>query len=88
MQFDGSVLVFLWCDGLLDTYQIIADKLPLDMIGIAIAIRSSIIRSRDPQDIENWLSVMGDSLLTATNSGKSTFFAPYEDELFVNSNAS
>ena len=58
------------------------------MTGIAIAIRSSIIRSRDPQDIENWLSVMGDSLLTATNSGKSTFFAPYEDELFVNSNAS
>ena len=88
MRVDGSVLVLLWYSQPLDAYQLIADQLPLDMVGIATAVRTSIIRSREPQDIANWLSTASDCILTSTNSGKCMFFVVYEDELFVNWTAS
>ena len=88
MRVDGSVLILLWYSEPLDAHQVIADQLPLDMVGIATAVRASIIRSRDPQDIANYLSVASDCMLTNSNSGKFMFFAIYEDELFVNSTVS
>ena len=88
MRVDGCVLILLWYGQPLDAYKVIADQLPLDMAGIATAVRASIIGSRDPQDIANWLSTASDCTLTSTNSGKSMFFVICEDELFVNSNAS
>ena len=88
MHVDWSVLVLLWYNRLLDAYQLTADELPLDMVGIATAVRASIIRSRDPQDIANYMSTASNCLLTNSNSGKSMFFAIYEDELFVNSTVS
>ena len=88
MHVDWSVLVLLWYNRPLDAYQLTADELPLDMVGIATAVRASIIRSRDPQDIANYMSTASNCLLTNSNSGKSMFFAIYEDELFVNSTVS
>ncbi|KIM58734.1 hypothetical protein SCLCIDRAFT_127632 [Scleroderma citrinum Foug A] len=67
---------------------IITEQLPLDMVGIATAIRTSIIRSRDPQDLENWLSTATDLMLTTANSGKSFFFKPYDDVVDVNGTSS
>ena len=75
-------------DDFLNQHQIVTEELPLDMVGIATAIRTSIIHSRDPQDLENWLSTATDHMLTTTNSGKSFFFKPYDDVLTVNATSS
>jgi len=75
-------------DELLEPYQIVAEQLPSDLIGIATAIRTSIIRSRDAQDLENWLSTASDCMLSTINSGKSFFFRAYDEVLTVNSNSS
>ncbi|KAL4079456.1 hypothetical protein J3A83DRAFT_4209798 [Scleroderma citrinum] len=49
---------------------IFTQQLPLDMVGIANAIRTSILRSRDAQELEYYLSTASDSMLTAANLGK------------------
>jgi len=58
------------------------------MVEIATAIRTSIIRSRDPKDLENWLSTATDRMLTTANSGKSFVFSSYDDVMDVNATSS
>ncbi|KIM58708.1 hypothetical protein SCLCIDRAFT_93483, partial [Scleroderma citrinum Foug A] len=68
--------------------NIVAEQLPSDVVGIATAIRTSINRSRDAQDLENWLSTASDCMLGTINSGKSFFFRAHDEVLTVNSNSS
>ncbi|KAL4069073.1 hypothetical protein J3A83DRAFT_4401226 [Scleroderma citrinum] len=68
--------------------SIVTEQVPLDMVGIATAIRTSINRSRGIQELENYLTTASDHILTTTNSGKSFFFTPCDDVMTVNSNFS
>ncbi|KAI6139042.1 transferase family-domain-containing protein, partial [Pisolithus tinctorius] len=64
----------------------IADRLPVDIAGIASAIHMSIMRTRDAQYLGNYLSVAGDRMLNQANLGKVFLFPPHDDVIVGNSN--
>lgn len=64
----------------------ITDRLPTDIVGIASAIHTSIIYTRNAQYLTNWLSVASDRMLHQANLGRVFFFSPQDDVLVGNSN--
>ncbi|KAI6035944.1 hypothetical protein BKA83DRAFT_4485033 [Pisolithus microcarpus] len=64
----------------------ITDCLPTDIVGIASAIHTSIIHTRNAQYLTNWLSAASDRMLHQANLGRVFFFSPQDDVLVGNSN--
>ncbi|KIK18227.1 hypothetical protein PISMIDRAFT_109896, partial [Pisolithus microcarpus 441] len=60
--------------------------LPTDIVGIASAIHTSIIHTRNAQYLTNWLSAASDRMLHQANLGRVFFFSPQDDVLVGNSN--
>ncbi|PCH38297.1 hypothetical protein WOLCODRAFT_66225 [Wolfiporia cocos MD-104 SS10] len=56
--------------------------------GIAVALRRSILKWRDPDLLARWLAVASHSMLEAANSDRSMFFAATSGLLSVNSQVS
>ena len=53
---------------------------------MACSIRQSIMRSREPAFVENYMSVASHLMLTAVNGGQHMFFAAQPGHASVNSN--
>ncbi|KAF9239607.1 hypothetical protein BU15DRAFT_46596 [Melanogaster broomeanus] len=60
--------------------------LPLDMTGIASTVRAALLRSRELDYLNNWISTASKLMLDTANAGKSFFFAPQDDVVTINSN--
>ena len=61
-------------------------NIPMDMAGIAIALRDTLIQCREPDYINGWITLTSNLKLEAVNTGK-RFFGPLDDNhLAVNSN--
>lgn len=58
------------------------------LASIAVAIRRSVQRCREPDFIEGWMAVASHQMLRAANAGESLFFAGGSDCVSVNSNLS
>ncbi|KAI0781238.1 hypothetical protein BD413DRAFT_464252 [Trametes elegans] len=63
------------------------DSTCADVANIACAIRRSIEACRNPTFVQEYMSVASTLMLSATNSGRSMFFAVSPDKVSVNSNA-
>ncbi|KIK96743.1 hypothetical protein PAXRUDRAFT_137800 [Paxillus rubicundulus Ve08.2h10] len=60
--------------------------IPVDMAGIATAVRIALVRCRKPDYLKNWISTASNLMLTSANTGKSFFFAPQDNVMTINSN--
>ena len=61
-------------------------NVPMDVAGIATALRDTLIQCREPDYINGWVTLTSSLKLKAVNTGK-PFFGPLNDNrLTVNSN--
>ena len=65
-------------------YQVLA-RVPMDMAGIATAVRNAFKQSREPDYIYDWMTLASHLKLEAANTGKSFPFHFDANQLIVGS---
>jgi hypothetical protein len=60
-------------------------NIPMDMAGIATAVRNALKRCREPDHIYDWVTLASHLRLEAVNTSKSTCFPVDDNQLIVGS---